>query len=89
MEHETLRYEHLHEKPLAIRSSEFLGLYYLLLYNVCCAAYSERDYQVISDVTLNLGVSALAVLHEQFPFLREFPNQSSSTLLFVSLKDSG
>lgn len=60
-----------------------------LLYPVCCAAYSTRDHQVIADVTVHLGVLVVAVLHDQFPVLRECPNQRSNVLLFISLKVSG
>lgn len=59
-----------------------------LLYPVCCAAYSTRDHQVIADVTVHLGVLVVAVLHDQFPVLRECPNQRSNILLFISLKAS-
>lgn len=94
VEPDTLRYEDPDEKLFEMywlwNKGFDLILHYLFLpYTVCCAAYSKRDYQVIADVTLNCGVLAATVLHEQFLVLRERLSQRSGALHFVSLIVSG
>lgn len=65
-----------------------LGFVFLFLYCILQDAVKAIN-QVIADVTLNLGVLAVAVLHDRFPVLTQCSNLRSSTLLFVSLAVSG
>lgn len=58
-------------------------IWHYVIFSLCFAAFSKRDYQVI----LNRGVFAAAVLHDQFSLLRG--SQRSSVLHCVSLIVSG